>query len=177
MSDVWLGMTPPEDADRDATHVAVVPVIAATEMEPGTHCEVRPDGTATLGDDPIGIVDPFLKANVKQGQRFYLCLYPRTTVGLRHVYTHAVLDGHSAATSRKWIEDCAAGLGVTSEALMQHARVWVETHDDKWGGDYWVGGDEFEGVRVPEEFWEHYDRVKGVQTPEKMRANFISCAC
>lgn len=183
MSDaqVWLGKLAPKDAERDATHVAVVPMIATEELGPGEHVGLVDDNDKKkAGTDTrqlIGIVDPFLAAKVKPGQLFYLCLYPRTVTGLRHVYVHPVLDGDSAAISKDWIAKWGASQGIQYEDLMFHAKMWVETHDGKYGGEYWVEGGRFEGQTLPAVFWEHYDRVSGTNTPENMRRPFFSCSC
>ncbi len=77
------------DARRDAIHVAVAPVEAAEELGPGRHVALRAGKAVhATGDDGIGIVDPFLRAPVLPGQRFWLFLYPNTITSLRHVWTH-----------------------------------------------------------------------------------------
>ncbi len=76
---------------RDAIHVAIAPVTAATELLPGQHVGfVRAGDTDTVGESetPVGVVDPFLTAPVRAGQRFWLCLYPNTITGLRHIWSH-----------------------------------------------------------------------------------------
>lgn len=173
MSDVQLGRLAPKGVDRDATHVAVVPMVAATEMEPGTHCGLVGDGQAGLTDPDkyVGIVDPFLPHNVRKGERFYLCLYPRTVTGLRHHYLHPALDGDSMVTSRDWIEKWAASNNIAYDELIYHAGEWVKFEA------YWCEGGRFEGQQLPDEFWEHYDRVTETQTPEERRERFFTCSC
>jgi len=76
---------------RDAVHVAIAPVTAATQLAPGQHVGfVRVGDLETVGesDTPVGVVDPFLTAPVQAGQRFWLCLYPNTITALRHIWTH-----------------------------------------------------------------------------------------
>jgi hypothetical protein len=176
MSDVQLGMLAPDDADRDATHVAVVPMIASKEMPPGAHCGPDGDGTAGPGGKLIGVVDPFLQAPVREGQRFFLCLYPRSVTGLRHQYLHPVLDGDTEATSRDWIEKWADAHSIDYHDLMRHAEDWAAS-TSQWGGDYWTEGGRFEGTYLPKEFWDHYDRVTKTTTPEEKRESFFSCSC
>ena len=78
------------DARRDAIHVAVAPVEAAEDLEPGGHVILRVGKAvrAEDGADAIGIVDPFLTAPVRAGQRFWLFLLPNSITSLRHVWTH-----------------------------------------------------------------------------------------
>jgi hypothetical protein len=76
---------------RDAVHVATAPVTAAEDVEPGQHIGlVREDDFEMAGpcDEPIGIVDPFLTCTVRQGERFWLWLYPGAVTSLRHAWSH-----------------------------------------------------------------------------------------
>ena len=83
-----LGKLIEEDAHRDAVHIAVAPVEAACPLSRGQHVGFAPDGKAVPSTEPIGIVDPFLTADVATGQRFWLFLFPNTITSLRHVWTH-----------------------------------------------------------------------------------------
>lgn len=76
---------------RDAIHIAVAPVQAMGELEPGWHVVVEDGRKArmALGDEQsTGIVDPFLDCDVEKGQWFYVFLHPGTITSLRHVFTH-----------------------------------------------------------------------------------------
>lgn len=75
---------------RDAIHVAVVPVTNASGMvlRPGDH--VDRDGCHAR--ERVGVVDPFLTAPVRPGERFWLFLYPATITSLRHVWTHPAFE-------------------------------------------------------------------------------------
>lgn len=78
---------------RDAVHVAIANVCCKSHLwlSPGWHVGVNPDDYDDVGPcyfPHIGIVDPFLKQRVTQGQRFLICLYPETTTSLKHVWTH-----------------------------------------------------------------------------------------
>lgn len=79
-----------ENAMRDAVHFALAPVEADCTLWAGQHVGLTAGGRATClaNCHPIGIVDPFLKGEVKKGQRFWLFLYPNTITGLRHSWTH-----------------------------------------------------------------------------------------
>lgn len=78
-----LGSIISENEKRDAIHLAVENVVAKQKLYPGQ--DVGADGTTT---NPVGIVDPFLKGAVHEGQHFWLVIYPRMIKSLRHVWTH-----------------------------------------------------------------------------------------
>jgi len=91
-----MGQLIDEHARRDAIHFAVAPVIAAHMLAPGVHVGLNPDGTASqTAEYCIGIVDPFLRAIVPKGGRFWLILYPNTITGLRHVWEHEAFKGET----------------------------------------------------------------------------------
>jgi len=90
---------------RDAIHLAVEPVVAGEDMDPGDHVTVR-EGTAWRADKPrnwsnppLGIVDPFLDRGPRKGQRFWFVMYPRQVRSLRHVWAHPAFPDE-AGTSR-----------------------------------------------------------------------------
>jgi hypothetical protein len=85
-----LGKIIEGEARRDAIHVAVAPVVAGEDLEPGYHVSLNKEGEAvsSSGKGLLGIVDPYLVSRVKKGERFWLCLYPNTVTSLRHVWTH-----------------------------------------------------------------------------------------
>jgi hypothetical protein len=92
------------DRRRDAIHVAVVAVQAATRVTPGQHVGLVQLGNVDLVgpcDQNIGIVDPFLTGAVEPGQQFWLVLYPGTITGLRHVWTHPAFQAAAAAVREK----------------------------------------------------------------------------
>lgn len=187
MANYELGHPPKKGAPRDATHVAIVPVISAEDwLSPGAHVgimkvEGKPITAAKSFSPHIGIVDPFLKkhySGLKKGQPFYLCLYPGTVTGLAHVYTHPELDGPSVEGSKAWIELWASKQKVDFIDLMEHAEAWVQANQEKMNYDgYWSEGGRFEGQDLPKEFWDHYEKVMGVKVPAHAKENFFSCSC
>ena len=82
------------DHSRDAVHLAIVSVVAAHELIPGQHIGLIDRASRLVGEssEPIGIVDPFLTGTVHPGERFYLCLYPNTVTGMRHVWSHPAFN-------------------------------------------------------------------------------------
>jgi len=89
------------NAARDAIHIAVVPMTAGELLQPGYHVRIQ-DGKAYdkgSSSDYVGIVDPFLNVMVKEGQRFWLYLYPGTVTGMRHHWSHPAFSDADSETS------------------------------------------------------------------------------
>jgi hypothetical protein len=84
----------PDDAKRDAIHVAVAPVTAGCAIEPGERVAVRDDEAYTTMFRPTtcGIADPFLRKTIRKGQRFYVLLDPDSVTDLRHSWTHPAFE-------------------------------------------------------------------------------------
>lgn len=82
MSDVTLGTIPNENENRDAIHVAVIPMVASEMLRPGQRVGIVGPSTVGPSSDVIGIVDPFLQDVVPKGSRFWLMLLPNTVTGI-----------------------------------------------------------------------------------------------
>lgn len=160
-----------EREKRDAIHLAVEPVTAAVKLYPGQ--DVGPDGTPS---NPVGIVDPFLKAPVQPGQRFWLVIYPREIHSLRHVWTHPAFTDEpefvppSKAASEQWLRafietaDCPGYEEVIAAAV-----------GDENEGDYlFFQGRDAHG-EIPPEFWDHVEIVTGRKITS--RPDHFSCSC
>lgn len=83
-----IGRILTESQQRDAIHIAVVPVVAGQNLLPGDHIHISSQGNAVLGHPAIGIVDPYLTKKVLEGETFWMFLYPNTITSLRHDWTH-----------------------------------------------------------------------------------------
>lgn len=95
-----------EDGDRrrDAVHIAVAAVTAATRLSPGQHIGlVRADSMELVGpsEHNIGIVDPYLIGDIEEGQRFWMFLYPDTISDLRHIWSHPAFSAVASAIREK----------------------------------------------------------------------------
>ncbi len=168
-------------AQRDAIHLAVVPIVATEKVYPGQH--LTADGKAT-GGPPVGIADPFLPGPANPGMTFWLVLYPRTITSLRHAWTHPAFPEAAVAAvnapvsdkeaSMQWLRDLGDRVGVSANRLIESAREHI--HDTS-GWSYLIGGYEMEGESTPPEFWDHYQIVTGELVPSEKRENFFSCSC
>lgn len=160
-----------KNGHRDAVHVAVIPVVADTDYFPGQHIGYK-DGFTTK-ENPLGIVDPFLKEDVKQGQMFYMFLYPNTITSLSHLWTHPEIAEEVSASkeaSEQWLRnfienaDCPGYEEVIAKAV---------NNDEEW---LHFDGSDAHG-EIPAEFWTHIEIVTGKKIPQENRATSFSCSC
>ncbi len=169
--------------ERDAIHVAVAPITARVALNPGSRVGISGDLS-----NPVGIVDPFLGAEVRPGETFWLFLFPNTIQGLRHDWAHPAFPqigriyipaGASAEEVR--LREIAAAIGIGYDEMMYGADDWVHTSaNDRWpeyltqqGGDSWR--DDFPAY--VEEFWRLYEVVRGKTVPDEHKESFFSCSC
>lgn len=95
-----IGVTPSDDAKRDAIHVAIIPVIAGQALRPGQHVGRISKDRFGESDHPLGIVDPFLKEFVQSEGRFWLFLYQKTVTSIRHHWMHDAFPDELTETER-----------------------------------------------------------------------------
>jgi len=114
MSDVVLGKAPTDNAERDAIHVAVVPMVASENLHPAQRVGVVADGIAGPTDKIVGIVDPYLTGVVVKDTSFWLCLLPGTVTGMRHHWSHQAFsdalsqgDDTEKSKSEQWLREYA----------------------------------------------------------------------
>lgn len=176
MSGPTLGQLITSPQQRDAIHIAVAPVVAATYLYPAQHVGFVGNDREEVGpcETPVGIVDPYLTNPVIPGQQFWLLLYPNTITALRHDWTHPAFDPvPEIAESRSWIELFAAEIGQTYESLMNAATEWVKegnyTKDNSQ--EYLRAGNEQWSI-----FWKHYEIVTGTKV-EYPEPGFFFCSC
>jgi hypothetical protein len=178
---------------RDAIHLAVLPVVAGSNITPGEDVKFDAEGLAVAAweGDGIGIADPFLKlerenggkGRIRPGQRFWLVVYPRKINSLRHVWTHPDIPDDAGGgeptqasnereESRLWLEAFANRLfsyepdyGTRFEVLMNGAE------DGGFGTDIEYRND----CQPNDEFWFHYERYTGRKVQE--RHEHFSCSC
>lgn len=182
-----IGTILDDNAQRDAVHIALAPVVASTRMPPGAPVGLLEDGRAGFGVRPIGIVDPFLDRSVEPGERFWLFLYPMTITSLRHEWTHPAFsredikslrpdtDADNRTASEKWLRefvarsDCPDYETVVATAIGKGSQQWDLDclHFD---------GQDAHG-EIPPEFWIHIENVTGVRIPRDRRATYFSCSC
>ncbi len=92
-------LNPEKEYTRDATHVPIIPVIADQPLCPGQKIrlykgvngqffakDAYPENTF------MGVVDPFINGNIKEGDKFYCWIKPNTVKELWHEWKHSFFD-------------------------------------------------------------------------------------
>lgn len=194
-------ITPAEQ--RDAIHLAVDNVVAGMTLRAGYDVGFLPDGTVGISDEPVGIVDPFLKTPVQKGQRFWLVVYPGQVTSLRHIWEHPNIPPKTELkTNGKGMigqtGNRPGGQATTSyknnKTTKTKAVEYIEDTANQLGvdyqdlltnaqqyltsGDYWNMGEKFEGESLDvDEFWDAFEDVTGQKVSEGDRGNFLTCSC
>lgn len=180
-----LGQIITDAQERDAIHVAVSPMVAGQTLAPGDHVAIRNGKAYRSQIAEVGVVDPFLRQGVRNGQRFWLFLYPGSITSLRHDWTHPAFakaapqdSNPDRESAMAWIQEYAKSIGVDPGKLIAGADAFLES------GDYFYGDDDYDsparfsgGEYLNEEFWDHYEVVSGKRVPSRQRESFFSCSC
>lgn len=177
------------DAQRDAIHVAVCPVVAGEDLNPSERVILDKAGLAyerhVGGPPPAGIVDPYLEDCVLKGQRFWLCLFPGTVTSLRHHWTHPsfeeVLRGEPGpadadrAASERWLRDYAARVSCYDDSETAYRNMLAGLQR---GELFYYGSDlhSFDEVEQPDELQYHASIILGRPINLSSFSSF-SCSC
>lgn len=177
-------VSPDNHGKRDAVHVAVAAVEAGENLKPGNHVGLSADGKAVIKQG-IGIVDPFLKVNVKKGDKFWLYLYPGSITSLEHKWSHPsftekVEEKTNTAkdSSEKWMRDWAMqhmsedyyGDGVR----FTESRAYRQAVDA--GHNMNVGPYESARDYIDNTWWDHWEIITGCRRPHE-DDRYFSCGC
>lgn len=176
--------------ERDAVHIAVLPVTCAQDylgagqwvkLVYGTNDQVVRAEKCYGIDRTIGVIDPFLSetTSLKKGDRVLVFLQPGTITGLRHQWSHPLVDEivPAANESEKWLREFADKWNMNYSTMIQEAQVkggqgytvamGIDLHDR----DELESGDE-------ERFWYHLEKLTGFKADDKHKAEFgWSCSC
>lgn len=174
---------PGEQNQRDAVHIAVVPVEATTRLARGQEIGVTADGKKSVVGSGVlvGIVDPFLVLDVMPGETFWLFLFQGSVNTLRHEWTHdAFPSAHPNVVTK--VQDTAK---VIAEARMKKFAEeecgWTISHllDEaesaiEYGEGIHMG--QTEGVVAYPEFMEDFAVLTGKDVTGKSEPYF-TCSC
>lgn len=193
-----LGKLIDSPQQRDAIHIAVAPVIATEQMCCGQMISlVDPLDAEHVKldlDTPIGIVDPFLRALVAPGQRFWMFLLPNTITSLRHDWTHPAFGQALAPEdlqkykevgealmgvpeAKRWMQEFANRVGLDYDTVVQAGRDSVSTGMGYTQIDSQAARDEF--YECQDQYWHAFEMITGIKTTDKIREDgwVFSCSC
>lgn len=167
------------EGERDAIHIAVAPVVAGRRLRAGDRIGFDENGNANLTANTIGIVDPFLTADVERGQKFFMFLFPNTITSLRHNWTHPAFEAETSSAksgSERWMKAWAVrhmsedyyGDGGARSAEVAYADA-IEA-----GRNHSIGPYEDARDHIDDEWWSHWEAITGEVGD---RENYFSCAC
>lgn len=171
-------------ANRDAIHIAVVPLTAGEYLHRGVEFKLsKVDPTVALNgeydDYTVGIVDPFLKAtHINKGERFWGYLRPNTVTGMRHHWEHPDFDNHVEIT-----EDHEKWLRLFCEEWNFNFDELIDAGTSEGGYRYVVAhGEDLHGASELGEdlalFWEHLEAYTGKRFTEGHKDEMEwSCSC
>lgn len=186
-----LGTIISDKEKRDAIHLAVEPAVAAARLHPGQ--DVGPvEGGYGPCENPLGIVDPFLKSLVQRGERFWLVVYPRQITSLRHVWEHpafpsvVVPNAPTKSESEAWLRAfCKNNDCPSYESVIQGVNgTYGEEYKGRAEANYFFSSLDGESFHfngtdahgsIPDEFWTHVENVTGKKGLP--RARYFSCSC
>lgn len=170
---------------RDAVHIAVIPLVAAEELQPGWPVNIDEAGRAYRVPKQygsIGVVDPFLYGVVEKGKRFWALLRPGSVTSMRHRWTSpdfpemgvpATAEVRSASVN--WLMSFADDKAISYEAMVEGA---IGGEGATFGVDcHGTIAREF-GADVAQLFWDHIEVVSGRKFPASHRdGTTFSCTC
>lgn len=193
--EVNLGYIPDRLAQRDAVHVAVIPLIAGETLHPGDKFKLAygKDDTALRADynaanddgTVVGVVDPFMKGwdGVEQGERFWGFLFPGTVTGMRHHWKHPSFGRENVAIPKdeheKWLREFCDKWNFDWSQLIDAATETNEESDWRYvvaqGRDLHSAGELGEDH---DKFWEHLEGYtdKTFDAPHREGMGW-SCSC
>lgn len=172
MNDLKLGelITNPEQQQRDAIHIAVMPVKCGDyDCEPGTHVGLDIDGRSDRwAANLIGVIDPFLKAPVPRGAWCWLFLYPNTITSLRHLWTHpGIPDG--GLDAKTYLERVAVEAHMSYDGLIEAGKRYIKFDEPIHLS---VDNPDIDMAQ----FWKNFSKVTGIETDESDGHPF-TCSC
>lgn len=176
------------EVQRDAIHVACVPVVAMETLVPGqfivlcenTEDQVKPALRDSLG---MGIVDPFLTQKVYAGDRFWCWLKLGTVTGMRHHFEHPLFPDKPVTKTEN---------NTTSNNAKYRSEAWLKNFCKKYNLDFInvideassggeiCAGDEWDYTddHELETFWFHLEIFLGRTFSEIQRDEvYWRCAC
>lgn len=194
MNDLKIGQLIEGSAQRDAIHVAVVPLVAGETLYRGTRVRLKSGSLEVVlkgdyNEDAIGIVDPFLSDDycwrLEKGQRFWCFLFPGSVTGMRHEWQHPAFMNvrPPGSMDEEWLREFADRWNFDWDELIQAATCARDPNAEEWEGPYVTarGVDLHSAGELGEDhdlFWEHLEGYTGQKFDQAHREGMgWSCTC
>lgn len=185
MTDIVLGKLIDSPQERDAIHVAVVPLIAGEDLYCGTRFKLAFGTTdvALKGNynekEAIGVVDPFLSDRIiiRKGQQFWGLLFPGTVTGMRHHWRHPSFENIPVAKNEheQWLRTFCDKYNFDFDELIE-AGIGVNEYVVARGKDLHSSKELETGEETL--FWEHLEGYTGRKFDLNHRQKLEwSCSC
>jgi hypothetical protein len=179
---VQLGQLITGEAHRDCIHIAVAPMVAQENLNPGDDVDAHGVFATGSRERAVGVVDPFLKSTVKKGQQFYCLLYPGTITRLRHEWSHPAFKDEGMPQVVE--KDRAAAIAWMAKWAKRHSHADDEDSYGRitlaraidFGHDMSVGECEDARDDIDQEWWDNWETITGERAGEK-RSGYFSCSC
>lgn len=181
--------------ERDAIHIAVMPVIAGEDkLRPGEGIAIIYGTPNTVRRRPLyyggshGIVDPFLDdmEALNKGDQFWMFLMPNTITNLRHSWICPNIDNRPGMSNEheQWLRGFADQWNFDYDELITTASAPppTEVDDDMIGHSIVARGIDLHSAKDLGEdhdlFWHHLQILTGMTFDDRHRKKFIwSCTC
>lgn len=171
-------------AERDAIHVAVVPLIVGEKyMRAGQLFRLRHNTHIALSahteEDAVGVISPFLTEFIKEGDQVWGLLWPNSVTGMRHHWFHPMFDEAQPAQSEseQWLRDFADSWNFDFGELIENAS----NVDSDWRYVTARGIDLHSKEELDEDyylFWHHLEKFTGKKFSDEDKENMgWSCSC
>ena len=172
----------PDNNNRDAIHIAVIPVRVYEDLFPGTPVKFVSPGAVekTTVTDSVGIIDPFLPRKVKYGEKVYLFLKPNMVTDMRHEWRCPVIDVN--LEEHPVIAEYTNKMGMTYPRFMEVMGDYYdearESAEEKWfyPEDQFKDNTETYKDLDWDKFWVAFEQATGNKVLSNLDSPFY-CSC
>ncbi len=186
-------LTENDFAERDAIHVAVIPVICGEDyMQPGEKVKLKFNDTNIIiplhnnnDKDYVGVISPFLfdekYGSINKGDKVYLILKPNSVTEMRHHWKCPSVDNikKDVGDAEKWLRNFAEEWRFDYSEMIEAA---TNRNQGEWGNYITAHGKDLHSVGELGEdyliFWEKIEELTGEKFDEEHKEKVtFSCSC
>lgn len=168
--------------EKDAIHIPIIPVVAGEELKAGEHVKIENNCIFRTDKESIGVVDPYIRGIVLQGEGVWLFLHPGSVISLRHDWTHlSFIDEETKKKSEEWLRNFCSTHNCPRYEIVMMAIEDDLGYDEDYGCGSCIDDERLHfngydaGGIIPTEFWDHAEIVLGKKLPYKPK--YFSCSC